>query len=454
MRTIKYIILLLISLKGVSQKTDNQLLYTYKSEIQNLDNTPLSTEDRLFNEINIKLAKASNSTDKLEAFESLLNLAEKGDDRAMYLVGVYLKYGLIVGQDLKKSCEYFSRSAKKGNIDGKYGLGFMKYKGLGCEQNYEEAFLNFNDCASLPSCMYMLGLCYRNGFGILQDFDKADHWLNKAVLNGYSAALLEKEYIYSEVSPEVLKALDDRDKSMVLFERDKLIENKFQKDYDLEKATLNSTFNGYYIKYDYSGKYIVQVKNISLKFGNGMFKSQIAIDGCNYFFDYSVKENNLFISGLKIGRDDRYFNTNKDSLLINQFKIIPKILNNEIILIGDISSWSILEKEPERKVEIILNTRINKALDDQNCISPLITKLYPNPSTSTEIVTIEFDILKKGFYQIQVSNIEGKIVSKSQTEFLDIGPYYYILGNYFEKGIYLVTIVSDNEFQNTKMIKL
>ena len=157
----------------------------------------------------IAAAEGSNvKLDKYTAFETLSKYAVQGNSRAMNALGLMYILGSVgkpdtvqavswltsagnagflsawvnlgyiykyahggVKQNLTNAFMYFDKAAKKGAINGCCDAGYMLYKGIGCKQNYEAAYSYFRYAAAknYSPAMYMLGLCYRNGYGVARD---------------------------------------------------------------------------------------------------------------------------------------------------------------------------------------------------------------------------------------------------------------------------------------------
>ncbi len=103
----------------------------------------------------------------------------------------YSRYG--VGQDFHRAYGYYSIGADSGSVTCMYDKGFMLYKGMGCNQNYLEAVRCFLAAADFKHSMsmYMLGICYRNGYGVARDTALASSYLNGAATLGCRDAMEE-----------------------------------------------------------------------------------------------------------------------------------------------------------------------------------------------------------------------------------------------------------------------
>ena len=79
---------------------------------------------------------------------------------------------------------------------------YLPSRGLGVTQNYDSAATLFKQCAYLgrDNSEYFLGLCYRNGYGLVQNEDSAQYWLQKSASLDYKLAIQELHSKASENS--------------------------------------------------------------------------------------------------------------------------------------------------------------------------------------------------------------------------------------------------------------
>ena len=66
-------------------------------------------------------------------------LAEKGDARAQFNIGVMYDEGRGVAQDRNKAMDWWEKAAESGNPHAKHNLGLAYLTGDGVEQNYDLA---------------------------------------------------------------------------------------------------------------------------------------------------------------------------------------------------------------------------------------------------------------------------------------------------------------------------
>lgn len=85
---------------------------------------------------------------------------------------------------------WYTQAAEKNNLDSMVNLGICYTEGLGVEQNYEKAFYWFDLAAGkgYAAAEYNLGLCYLNGEGVEKDEAKAVDYFTRAAKQELSDA--------------------------------------------------------------------------------------------------------------------------------------------------------------------------------------------------------------------------------------------------------------------------
>lgn len=84
----------------------------------------------------------------------------------------------------------YRMTAENGNVVAQKKLGLMYYKGDGVVQDFEEAFKWINKAALGGNCdaQYYLGNCYMQGQGVSQNYMEAVKWYREASERGHAAA--------------------------------------------------------------------------------------------------------------------------------------------------------------------------------------------------------------------------------------------------------------------------
>ncbi len=154
--------------------------------------------------------------DYKEAVYYYLLAANAGHAKAQLSLGACYRYGYGVNKDLQKAREWLSKAAAQGHQNARdvlddmnreleqtsapktltpqdaeeaFQLGYKYYRigGLENDKKAVEYFLKAAN-AGHAEAQYRLGLCYRYGWGVNKDLQKAREWYGKAVVQAYPPA--------------------------------------------------------------------------------------------------------------------------------------------------------------------------------------------------------------------------------------------------------------------------
>ena len=130
--------------------------------------------------------KAANAGDYAAALQEWRPLAEQGDIKAQYNLGVMYQNGYGVPQDYAEALRWYRMAAEQGHADARYSLGVMYHNGYGVPQDDAEAVKWYRLAAEQGNAdaQYNLGNSYFSGQGVPQDHVSAHMWLNIAAANG------------------------------------------------------------------------------------------------------------------------------------------------------------------------------------------------------------------------------------------------------------------------------
>lgn len=105
------------------------------------------------------------------ALNTLLPLAEKGDAKSQYALGIMNEYGYGMKKDLSKAHAWYVKAATQGNIDAQYNLGVLYEHGTGIKQDYVQAAKWYRTAAAQGDidAFNNLGFLYQNGYGVEQN---------------------------------------------------------------------------------------------------------------------------------------------------------------------------------------------------------------------------------------------------------------------------------------------
>jgi len=162
-------------------------------------------------------AAAFAAGDYNKAFNETRPLAEKGDPRSQYAMGVLYENGFAVPKDLQQAAAWYLRAAKQGNTDAQYNLGAMYEHGVGMPVNYAEAARWYRPAAEQGDidALSNLGVLYANGQGVPQDKVLAMALYNASVAfagKGKTQAVQNRQLLANQMS------LDDVKKALTLTE--------------------------------------------------------------------------------------------------------------------------------------------------------------------------------------------------------------------------------------------
>jgi hypothetical protein len=128
-----------------------------------------------------------------KSFELLYPLAENGDSRAQFRIGVMYRYGRSVTQNADLSEKWFTEAlpsilnlAQRGSAWAQTDLGTAYEIGISLNQNYERAAYWYRQAAEqgYAGAQTNLGVLYANGQGVDYSRSEAILWLTKAAQQG------------------------------------------------------------------------------------------------------------------------------------------------------------------------------------------------------------------------------------------------------------------------------
>lgn len=133
--------------------------------------------------------------------QEIMSKANKGDVKAMEMLGDCYLYGEGVKKDDVKAHKYYMMAAEKGSIPAKYMVGMDYLTGEGVSKNVScaETYLTAAANAGLAKAQYILGLMYQNGeIGFFSQDKKACQYFEKAARQGHGKAQIALGDAYLE----------------------------------------------------------------------------------------------------------------------------------------------------------------------------------------------------------------------------------------------------------------
>ncbi|HBD51466.1 MAG TPA: sel1 repeat family protein [Alphaproteobacteria bacterium] len=159
-----------------------------------------------------KAKAAYEAGDYATAAQEFRPLAEAGDAKSQFNLGVMYENGHGVAQDNAAAIKWYRRAAKAGHAEAQYNLGVMYDNGQGVPQNYAEAMSWYRRAAETghAKAQNNLGFLYSNGKGVPQDYITAHMWANLAASNSNDLSTGLRAIIASEMSPAEIERAQAR----------------------------------------------------------------------------------------------------------------------------------------------------------------------------------------------------------------------------------------------------
>jgi uncharacterized protein len=141
------------------------------------------------------MAACADTTTREQKFADVLRLAEKGDARAQYTMGLMYEQGYGVTPDQSQARAWFEKAAEMGEANAQYRLGSLYYHGQGRPRDLIEAARWYTRAAEQgdTSAQAALANLYLSGEGVPRDSAKAAYWQKKS-LKLKKHSILTREY--------------------------------------------------------------------------------------------------------------------------------------------------------------------------------------------------------------------------------------------------------------------
>lgn len=404
------------------------------------------------------LGTAQDTTMAITWFKKAI---DAGYINAWYNLGQLYKEGIGVKQNFITAYHYYQKGSEAKSPLGYYGEGYMRYKGLGCEQSYTEAFRLFQK--GIPnggiSSMYMIGLCYRNGYGTAARLDSARYWLAKSAAGNYQFAIDEMQAKEPE-NPDFASSAIAKNARTIKNTED-LKTFKAIKHY-LPKENIAGEYSGYIIRYDWSGQHMIGKSRLKLVLsdsGNILSGIWTEDDASSASLSAKLTDNALVFNNTSYERRDHYNQQKPVGFEFRDASIQIVKTSDSILLAGNIKLWSTEMKEPEKPIFISLARDIrtmdsSKSLFATTAPDSVITGFlaYPNPFENS--FQVRFTTLKQTTAVITLTDVlTGKIVYKQDEKLLAPGEQLSTVPAYFHSGIYILRLMYGGKVKSTLMVK-
>ncbi len=347
-----------------------------------------------------------------------------------------------MAQDLTRAFGYYMAGADSGSVSCMYDAGYMLYKGLGCRQDYAGAAELFRAAADYdhPAAMYMLGLCYRNGYGVERSEGQAEFYLNRAAVMGSRAAMEEL------LRPEPENSLED-----IIVQSD--LGNDIPENMPVIAPQVNDTsivrgeYLGYIVMYDWSGQHVIGEKPVAasiMRDGDGVYGSLVlGADTIPYRASLTANGRMLF-NNVNTSMNERYTSGRRTPYRLDNVQL--DIWNES--LRGDVSIYNMKEKEPERPMYMELQ-RLGGS-SDQNTLYCHVTAA-PNPfSVSFDAI---FELQGDAEAKVRVFNQLGVMVWSENLGLLEDGKHSISITPNIPDGTYVLNIDAGRQVFRTIIVK-
>jgi hypothetical protein len=400
-----------------------------------------------------------------EAFKWFTAAANAGYGQAWYNLGLMHKNGLGTPEDLNKAYQCFDKGATLRTIACYYGKGYMLYKGLGCQQNYVQSIELFQKAVrngSLGS-MYMLGLCYRNGYGTAVNRDSATYWLQRASELGYSRAAEELSKNDSELSSN---QASDRQKPLIPKIKSNLLLSAKNSNRESKQLKLNGVYTGYVVRYDWSGKYVINTNKLSLSIQTrdigttGLWCEEggkpVPISG-------NISDSLITFSSPPYQHSDRYSQGSNVESAFKDCHLRLVTTADTVYLAGTIRPYSVSGHDYDQPMYIYITKTAdaitnstgrkskNSSIMNNTLSSALGLTAYPNPFDKD--ITLSFNLLDDGVVNIVIQNLTGEVVYKESSIKLKAGAQVRRISTTVAEGAYVLKVTSNGVTSSTIIVK-
>ncbi|MBI2279675.1 MAG: sel1 repeat family protein [Bacteroidetes bacterium] len=135
--------------------------------------------------------KAYLAKDYIEAMNGFLRAADKGNEKAMYVIGVMYQNGQGVEVSYTEAMNWYQKAADKGESLAMYNIGGLFYNSQGVILNYTEALNWYKKAADKGNthAIFNIGVMYQNGQGVEVNNNEALNWFTKAADKGDPLAM-------------------------------------------------------------------------------------------------------------------------------------------------------------------------------------------------------------------------------------------------------------------------
>lgn len=388
--------------------------------------------------------------------QTAMDTAKQAQIKDDYRLALQYKNGTGgVAMDYGMAYNYFSEAAVLGDAQSVYALAYMRYKGLGCEQNYDTAAALFAQGAELgrDNSLYFYGLCWRNGYGRPKNEDSARFYLQKSAELGYRQAVLELATSTAENSDDsaaqvVLQQINNAaiPNSTVLNQFNRVQPHLPPVD------VIGGEYKGWLIQYDWSGAHIVSAKKLQviLTASDGEVTGKwIEASTDTAKLKAAMVSDTLLFEETKYARTDHYSLSNPVPYNFESARLNIQQQGDSVFITGNVNMFSSTRGEPSKPLFAVLGRAVLKT---QDSIVQFQWTAYPNPFTS--VLNVQFTLPGTANVGVQLYNLSGALLYDNEAGTLEAGEYNLPVYNLdIVPGVYILKMLYNNQSKTAKVIK-
>jgi hypothetical protein len=368
--------------------------------------------------------------------------SDLGCGKAAYNLANMYKMGQGGEQDMVQAFNYFQKSLDLGFKKAYYKLGYFYYKGFGVAQDYTKAVEMFKKGSEYKNsnCDYFLGLCYMGGYGVEKDLEMGKKYIEKSVSNGSGQAV-------DFIDKDRIEKYKEKPQTRSAYAIDKQKPLTYRRTINTTDKDISGIWEGKMIKYDWSGKHIVEEKNLSLQIDN----TEGSLSGIWVQEDtVSIKLQAHKEASSWVFDNMKYTHAYERVWEVKQGKFELQQTGDSILLLGNVEQYSVDTKEPSSPTSVVLkrSASISNPQNRASIRNSLI--VYPNPFDRDLSVQLSLSEAQK--LTLFVYDQEGKEVY-NQTQNWEQGTHTQQLQLTIPTGVYTLSAKGDKVNLNSLLIK-
>jgi TPR repeat protein len=135
-----------------------------------------------------------------DAFRLFSVIADQGDPRAQFSLGLMYSKGKGVAHDAQMAVYWYHKAARQGLADAQFNLGVRYDLGEGITHDVKQVVYWYHKAArqGLADAQFNLGVMYAHGDGVARDFEQALSWYQKAAGQGVAPAQYNLGLMYDK----------------------------------------------------------------------------------------------------------------------------------------------------------------------------------------------------------------------------------------------------------------